>query len=47
MIIQVNNLLIVTFFIGVCIGMTATFIMYEIVKGKYRKADGYKTDSKD
>ena len=34
-------------FIGVCIGMTATFIMYEIVKGKYRKADGDKTDSKD
>lgn len=47
MITTINTLMLLAFLVGVCIGMTVTFIMYEIVKGKYRKADGDKTDSKD
>lgn len=41
--------MLLAFLVGLCIGMTATFIMYEIIKGKYRKTDGNgdKTDSKD
>lgn len=40
--------MLLSFLVGVCIGMTSTFIMYEIVKGKYRKTDSNdKTDSKD
>lgn len=29
--------MLLAFLVGVCIGMTATFIMYEIVKVKFRK----------
>lgn len=49
MITTVNTLMLLTFLVGVCIGMTATFIMYEIVRSKFRKtdSDGDKTDSKD
>ena len=47
MITTVNTLMFLVFLVGVCIGMITTFIMYEIAKGKYRKADGDKTDSKD
>lgn len=49
MITTVNTLMLLTFLVGVCIGMTASFIMYEIVRSKYRKADSNenKTDSKD
>lgn len=41
--------MLLAFIVGVCIGMTATFIMYEIVRSKFRKTndDGNKTDSKD
>ena len=49
MITTVNTLIILTFLLGVCIGMTATFILGEFARSKYRKTDSSddKTDSKD
>ena len=49
MITTVNTLMLLAFLVGVCIGMTTTFIMYEFIRSKFRKtdSDGDKTDSKD
>lgn len=49
MIATVNTLMLLAFLVGLCIGMTATFIMYEIIRGRFHKtdSDGDKTYSKD